>query len=113
MPSTTFSQNIPLEFVDQQAPVSQMIIEPEAALKYVTEWKNRMDRVRKPRRDIWDECWQLYRGLEDLSDKASWQSKLTIPKAWSSVKQASSVISRLLNLSARPWGMGPANPTSL
>ena len=32
---------------------------------------------------VWNECWQLYRGQEDWSDKEDWQSKIVLPKSFS------------------------------
>lgn len=80
---------------------------------YVVSWRNRLKTARMAKQDIWTECWQLYRGLEDFSEKEDWQSRLVLPKAWESVKQATNVITRLLNASKQPWQVEAVNPDDL
>ncbi len=81
--------------------------------QYVINWRNQLRNARSDKRNIWDECWQLYRGLEDFTDKEDWQSQLTLPKAWGAVKSATSTIKRLLATARSPWAVESQNPDDL
>ncbi len=59
---------------------------------------------------LWDECWSLYRGKDTFPDKEDWQSKIVMPKAWNSVKQATNAMMRMLQASEMPWTIDPINP---
>jgi hypothetical protein len=85
----------------------------EKVLTYVLGWKRRLRDERLLKQVVWDECWQLYRGQEDFSNKEAWQSQMVLPKAWSSVKQATNVIKRLLNTSKEPYKIDSVNPDDL
>src|SRR5580700_1815700 len=63
---------------------------------YICTWRQQCRSVFIQRRNIWDDCWKLYRGLDDWSVKDDWQSKIVLPKAWTSVKMATNTIKRLL-----------------
>jgi hypothetical protein len=82
-------------------------------VSYVVSWRNQLSTARRDKEHIWSECWQLYRGVEDFSDKLEWQSKIVIPKAFSSVKQAVNVIKRLLMAAKQPWALEAVNPDDL
>lgn len=88
-------------------------IEESKLVSYVTSWRSQLDSARVHKLQLWNECWQMYRGLEDFSDKEDWQSKIVLPKAWSSVKQAVSVIKRLLSTTTEPWVVEPYNPDDM
>jgi hypothetical protein len=87
--------------------------EDKQIIEYVVNWRNQLKLARLDKQNIWDECWQLYRGLEDWSSKEDWQTKIVIPKAFSSVKQATNVIKRLLSTSRKPWTIEPTNTDDL
>jgi hypothetical protein len=121
----TLGNTIPAELAS--GPPSQLA-DPSAALgeslehnstqdskivSYVVDWRNKLRNNRKDKMDIWNECWQLYRGLEDFSDKEEWQSRMVLPKAWASVKQATSTIKRLLSTAKSPWTVEAVNPDDL
>src|SRR5437868_6655524 len=53
-------------------------------------------------RDKWLQCYQLTRNHQDFTDKAPWQSRLTLAKAHAAVKQFVANIVRLL-LSSQQW----------
>lgn len=82
-------------------------------VEFVIGWKNKLKNGRKDKQLLWDECWRMYRGQEDWSDKDDWQSKLFIPKSWAAVEQASSTIKRLLQGSPKPWQIESINPDDL
>lgn len=111
--------NIPIEATPQadytQAPQSQPPVNlntPEV-ITYVTTWRNQLKTARQPQYTLWNECWQLYRGVEDFTDKDDWQSKISLPKPWAVVKQATSTIKRLLTSNNKPWALEPYNPDDL
>jgi hypothetical protein len=79
----------------------------EALATHITNWKKNLHAGRAAKRAIWDECWAAFRGVEDFSNKEDWQSKIVLPKAMASVKQASSVLIRLISQSAQPWRYEP------
>lgn len=106
----SFDSSIPTDLAQSGEPID---IKPEDVKSYILGWKNSLKRNRVHKLAVWDECWQLYRGLEDWTDKEDWQSKLTIPKSWNSVKQATNVIKRLLSTSQNPWNFEPVNPDDL
>ena len=81
--------------------------------RYVKQWHSELHTARLDKQNIWTECWQLYRGLEDFRDKEEWQSKIVIPKAFNSVKQATSVIKRFLMASPTPFSLDPINQDDL
>ena len=85
-------------------------IDFRAVDSYVTTWRNILHQRRAPKRAIWDDCWALYRGKEDFSDKEDWQSRIALPKAWSSVKQVASVLHRYYSASHKPWAWEAVNP---
>lgn len=59
--------------------------------------------------NVWNECWALYRGQGDFSNKEDWQSQIVLPKAWGTVKSAVSVIKRFLNTAKKPWYVDATN----
>lgn len=75
----------------------------EEARAYVMSWRNQLRQQRIEKVNVWNECWALYRGQEDNSNKEDWQSQIVLPKAWGTVKQAVSVIKRFLHTSSEPW----------
>lgn len=110
---------IPIEATPQaeysQAPQQQNPVNlnnPEV-VSYVTTWRNQLRNARSSKLDTWNECWQLYRGVEDFTDKDEWQSKISLPKPWAVVKQATSTIKRLLTSNNKPWALEPYNPDDL
>lgn len=122
MPSTSFYGGVPADVVSpgQQAPdptaivgYSDLALDPVNIATQVVNWRNVLWQNRWLKRNIWDECWALYRGVEDFSDKEDWQSRVTVPKAWASVKQATNVIKRLLSISQEPWRLDPIDPNNL
>lgn len=75
----------------------------EKARAYVIAWRNQLRQQRIEKLNIWNECWALYRGQQDMSNKEDWQSQIVLPKAWGTVKQAVNVIKRFLNTAKKPW----------
>ena len=117
----SFFESTPAEFVTGQDPsLAHRIDETEEARQkrtydekireYVIGWRNQLRMYRYEKLAVWNECWQLYRGQEDWSDKEDWQSKIVLPKSFSSVKQAANVIKRLLSASKKPWNLESENP---
>lgn len=88
-------------------------LEDQKIVTYITSWKDQLYTHRREKEDIWTECWRLYRGVDDWSDKEDWQSKISIPKAFNSVEQATSVIKRFLLASGNPFSYDPINPDDL
>lgn len=80
---------------------------------YVTTWRQQCRSIFIQRRNIWDDCWKLYRGLDDWSRKEDWQSKIVIPKAFTSVKMATNTIKRLLTATKNAWDIESVNPDDL
>lgn len=80
---------------------------------YITTWRQQLRSIFIQRRNIWDDCWKLYRGLDDWSVKDDWQSKIVLPKAWTSVKMATNSIKRLLTAAKKPWDIESANPDDI
>lgn len=125
MSVTSFEGAIPVDLTPTQAPQDQSTAleaptapspqdaEERKAKDYVLAWKRQLETARTEKKNIWNECWQLYRGVEDWTDKEEWQSKIVIPKAWASVKQATNVIKRLLRMSLRPWQHESVNPDDI
>jgi hypothetical protein len=113
---TSFESAIPAELTPQPeqsatAPGPPPTRESEGKIKdYVISWRTKLKNDRLSKVNIWNECWQLYRGLEDWTDKEEWQSKIVIPKAWNSVKQATNLIKRLLGSASKPWNIESVNP---
>lgn len=82
-------------------------------LTYVMGWRSKLREARLLKQSVWDECWELYRGKIDHTHLQEWQSKMVLPKAWSSVKQATNVIKRLLNAAKDPFQIEADNPDDL
>jgi hypothetical protein len=80
---------------------------------YITTWRQQCRSSFIQRRNIWDDCWKLYRGLDDWSNKDEWQAKIVLPKSWTSVKMATNSIKRLLTATKNPWDIESANPDDL
>lgn len=112
MPVSSLQHAIPVDaIVDTTAP--PVAYDPKQLREYVITCRNRLRDDRILKKSMWDECWQLYRGLEDWGDKEEWQSQMFIPKAWSSVKQATQAVKRLLLSSPKPWNLDAVNPDDL
>lgn len=135
MPNS-FESSIPVEFAPSQVmedgvqtstpttppssdvPTSPAIVTSpsETANKvrdYVIGWRNQLRTQRQDKLTIWNECWELYRGQEDWSDKEDWQTKIVLPKTWSSIKQATNVIKRFLTSAKQPWSAESINPDDI
>ena len=117
----SFFESTPAEFVtgmdpslahriDETEEQRQKRAFDEKVREYVISWRNQLRMYRYEKLSVWNECWQLYRGQEDWSDKEDWQSKIVLPKSFSSVKQATNVIKRLLSASKKPWQLESENP---
>jgi len=109
---------IPIEATPQadysQAPQQQQVnLNTPAVISYVTTWRNQLKTARQPQYTMWNECWALYRGVQDFTDKDEWQSQISLPKPWAVVKQATSTIKRLLTSNNKPWALEPYNPDDL
>jgi len=103
----------------QTNPISMIDAEAErngAKKEIVSNIIDKFQKIRNARRnkvDIWTECWELYRGKQDFSEKEEWNSKLVLPKSFNSVKQATSTIERFLGISKDPWSIEPVDPDNL
>src|SRR5260370_24537033 len=114
----SFYSGVPGEMMegDDNAPKGDLAADTETEAKarqYVISWRNQLKQLRWQKRQIWNECWQLYRGLEDWSDKEDWQAKIVIPKAFNSVKTATNVIKRLMMTAKQPWQVENYNPDDI
>jgi hypothetical protein len=96
----------------QAAPDGQSKDEGKVAT-YVHAWKNKLRMNRVDKINIWNDCWQLYRGKEDWTSKDDWQSKIVLPKSWASVKQIVSLVMRLLSSHEKPWWLDSQNQDDL
>ena len=97
----------------ETSPLAADSEEEAKARQYVIAWRNQLKQLRWQKRQIWNECWQLYRGLEDWTDKEDWQAKIVIPKAFNTVKTATNVIKRLMTIAKTPWMVESVNPDDL
>src|SRR5579859_214537 len=120
MPSgvSSYYSSIPAEMVEKEGPstASQLSSDTEEEAKarqYVISWRNQLKQLRWQKRQIWNECWQLYNGLADWTDKEDWQAKIVIPKAFNTVKTATNVIKRLMVSAKQPWSVDSVNPDDL
>src|SRR5579885_1392126 len=89
----------PIEFQQPGNEASQSSIPDELEAKvaqYVMTWRQQCRSVFIQRRNIWDDCWKQYRGLDDFNMKQDWQSKIVLPKAFTTVKMATNTVKRLL-----------------
>lgn len=111
----SYQDATPIELLQDpstQKPVeknSKISNEDASARDYVLAWRNKLRSERIEKVNVWNECWALYRGQEDYSNKEDWQSKIVLPKAWGTVKQAVSTVKRLLNYAKKPWRAQPIN----
>ena len=100
----------PLAAIDAQAEQTGAIKE---IVTFVTDNYQRLRDNRINKEDIWTECWELYRGKQDFTNKEDWNSQIVLPKSFNSVKQATSTIERFLSISRSPWSVAPVNPDDL
>lgn len=100
----------PLAAIDAAEKVTR---EESSIVAFVTSARLRAREERRQKLDIWNECWELYRGKQDFSNKEDWHSKIVMPKSFNSVKKATSTIKRLLSIAKNPWNMSPINPDDL
>jgi hypothetical protein len=100
----------PLDVLDEQAAKTA---EEAEIVAFVTSARLRAREERRQKVTIWNECWELYRGKADQTNKEDWHSKIVMPKAFNSVKKATSTIKRLLSISKRPWHASAINPDDL
>jgi hypothetical protein len=120
----SFYESSPAEFVSgEESSVARHTFETEDQRKrhahdekvrqYVISWRNQLRMYRYEKLSVWNECWQIYRCQEDWSDKEDWQAKISLPKSFSSVKQATNVIKRFLNAAKKPFNLESENPNDL
>jgi hypothetical protein len=115
---SSYYSGTPAEMVaeDGQSGASLLAADTEEEAKarqYVIAWRNQLKQLRWQKRQIWNECWQLYRGLDDWTNLEDWQTKIVIPKAFNSVKTATNVIKRLMVTAKQPWSIESVNPDDL
>ena len=106
----------PLDFAggrNEAQPGYSSTSEEAKVAAYICTWRQQCRSVFIQRRNIWDDCWKLYRGLDDWSVKDDWQSKIVLPKSWTSVKMATNTIKRLLTAAKKPWDIESANPDDI
>ena len=107
---------VPVDLLQDQSaqPANGQISQKDSqARDYVLAWRNKLRTERLEKANLWNECWALYRGTEDFSNKEDWQSKIVLPKAWGTVKQATNMVKRLLNMAKKPWRALPQNPNDV
>lgn len=120
----SFYESTPAEFVTGEQPSTahstfetedqrEKRAYDEKVRQYVISWRNQLRMYRYEKLGVWNECWQIYRGQEDWSSKEDWQSKIVLPKSFSSVKQATNVIKRFLNAAKRPFDLESENKNDL
>lgn len=83
---------------------------------YIATWRQQCRSVFITRRNIWDDCWKLYRGEDDHNTQGArqdWQAKIVVPKSFASVKMATNTIKRLLSASKKPWDLEAVNPDDM
>lgn len=114
---TSYIDTTPVELLEQQPKTDEIpkgaatnSEADEKARAYVVAWRNQLRQQRIEKINIWNECWALYRGQADFSNKEDWQSQIVVPKAWGTVKQAVNVIKRFLNTAKKPWYVDTNNP---
>lgn len=110
----SYQDATPVELLSEQQNTTQsanaqLSKEDEAARNYVMAWRNKLRYERIEKVNVWNECWALYRGQEDFTNKEDWQSKIVLPKSWGTVKSAVSTVKRLLNYARKPWRAQPTN----
>ena len=106
----------PLDFLKEDEEEGQAALENVAKgelTKLVTDWKSKLHNARRSKVTIWNECWELYRGKENHSNKEEWHSKIVLPKAFNSVKQATSTIKRFLSVSKDPFSISSLDPDNI
>jgi len=111
-----YEHSFPVDFAQGENKASQRAgsNEDEARIAgFITTWRSQLRSTFITRRNIWDDCWKLYRGLDDWSNREDWQSKIVLPKSWASVKMATNTIKRLLSTAKRPYTIESINPDDL
>ncbi len=108
---TSYEGAIPVEVTESNSKDPQHLSQLDIkARDYVMAWRNKLREYRLEKLTVWNECWALYRGQEDFSNKEDWQSKIVLPKSWGTVKAASNVIKRLLKAAEHPFKVETTNP---
>jgi hypothetical protein len=114
---SSFFDGIPSDLLgDQSKDRPQHVADTEEEAKarqYVIAWRNQLRQLRWQKQQIWNECWQLYRGLEDWTDKEDWNAKIVLPKSFNTVKTATNVIKRLMSTARQPWNIEAVNSDDL
>lgn len=90
-------------------PTTPLSEQDQKVLNYVVGWRNRLRQERFEKLQVWNECWALYRGQQDFSTREDWQTKIVLPKAWATVKQAVNVIKSLIGTAKTPWTVENTN----
>ncbi len=71
-------------------------MEENRIVEYVLACKRESEEAYLDRRAKADEGWQVYRGIQDFSKKADWQSKCFIPKMATAIDKAVALVKRAL-----------------
>lgn len=101
------TDGLPVSYVNKEP---NTVENTDTVASFIKTEKERARTRRTKIKQIWDECNNLYRGKEDWSDKEDWQSKISAPKAFNSVKQATNAFIRMLELSKKAWELDAVNP---
>ena len=77
-------------------PPSPAAISDETLKAFFTHVFDKADEARRPRKEVWTRAWDLYNGVYDWTNKASWQSKINISKVRGAVDRAAATFRRAL-----------------
>lgn len=105
---SNFNEGFPVPYINRED--VNLNQESNQISSFIKHERDRAERQQRKIREIWDECWALYRGKEDWSTKEEWQSKIAVPKGFNSVKKATNQVIRMLELSRKAWELEPVNP---
>ena len=67
---------VPTPQLAEALPTAGATLDPQKVKAYVIGWRDRLRTARTDKMGVWNECWELYRGREDWSDKEDWQTKI-------------------------------------
>jgi len=74
-------------------------------VKLIRTQKEEADHATEGQRALWSYWWDLWLNRVDYADKEDWQTQIWVPKVFSAIEHATSLIQRSLLDSGRPFGV--------
>lgn len=87
-----------------------MSVKTDKEIQYILNLRTEAKDATRDRRQAADELWSLYQNRQDYSRKKDWQSKIFVPKIFTSIEQATSIVKRAIMSPRRLFKLSLIDP---